>query len=116
MDKQHAVINYEPNTDEHKVKDLGSLNGVSVYLPPLVCVLTPSFTSRKKKNHCSYNGRLDCFILQQQMCERSLSGGSREFLFSVKSKVGVCSRVLCCTSTENRLDAVRLKSLSRGNR
>lgn len=30
MDKQHAVINYEPNTDEHKVKDLGSLNGVSV--------------------------------------------------------------------------------------
>lgn len=29
MDKQHAVINYEPDTDEHKVKDLGSLNGVS---------------------------------------------------------------------------------------
>lgn len=29
MDKQHAVINYEPNADEHKVKDLGSLNGVS---------------------------------------------------------------------------------------
>ncbi|KAM7393780.1 hypothetical protein PAMP_020629 [Pampus punctatissimus] len=27
VDKQHAVINYEPNTDEHKVKDLGSLNG-----------------------------------------------------------------------------------------
>lgn len=29
MDKQHAVINYDPNTDEHMVKDLGSLNGVS---------------------------------------------------------------------------------------
>lgn len=29
MDKQHAVINYEASTDEHKVKDLGSLNGVS---------------------------------------------------------------------------------------
>ena len=29
MDKQHAVINYEAGTDEHKVKDLGSLNGVS---------------------------------------------------------------------------------------
>lgn len=29
MDKQHAVINYEPASDEHKVKDLGSLNGVS---------------------------------------------------------------------------------------
>ena len=29
VDKQHAVINYEPITDEHKVKDLGSLNGVS---------------------------------------------------------------------------------------
>lgn len=28
MDKQHAVINYEASTDEHKVKDLGSLNGV----------------------------------------------------------------------------------------
>lgn len=31
MDKQHAVINYEPGSDEHKVKDLGSLNGVSVF-------------------------------------------------------------------------------------
>ncbi|XP_029294991.1 centrosomal protein of 170 kDa isoform X2 [Cottoperca gobio] len=30
VDKQHAVINYEPNTDEHKVKDLGSLNGTFV--------------------------------------------------------------------------------------
>lgn len=28
VDKQHAVINYEVATDEHKVKDLGSLNGV----------------------------------------------------------------------------------------
>ncbi|KAK3573976.1 hypothetical protein QTP86_034387, partial [Hemibagrus guttatus] len=27
VDKQHAVINYEPASDEHKVKDLGSLNG-----------------------------------------------------------------------------------------
>ncbi|KAJ0050474.1 hypothetical protein NL108_003712, partial [Boleophthalmus pectinirostris] len=30
VDKQHAVINYEPNSDEHKVKDLGSLNGTFV--------------------------------------------------------------------------------------
>ncbi|XP_045903865.1 centrosomal protein of 170 kDa isoform X1 [Micropterus dolomieu] len=30
VDKQHAVINYEPNRDEHKVKDLGSLNGTFV--------------------------------------------------------------------------------------
>ncbi|XP_005930605.1 centrosomal protein of 170 kDa isoform X5 [Haplochromis burtoni] len=30
VDKQHAVINYEPGTDEHKVKDLGSLNGTFV--------------------------------------------------------------------------------------
>uniref|UniRef100_A0A674NCP9 Centrosomal protein 170Ab n=1 Tax=Takifugu rubripes TaxID=31033 RepID=A0A674NCP9_TAKRU len=30
VDKQHAVINYEPDTDEHKVKDLGSLNGTFV--------------------------------------------------------------------------------------
>lgn len=29
VDKQHAVINYEHNADEHMVKDLGSLNGVS---------------------------------------------------------------------------------------
>lgn len=28
VDKQHAVINYNPATDEHLVKDLGSLNGV----------------------------------------------------------------------------------------
>ncbi|XP_036402425.1 centrosomal protein of 170 kDa-like isoform X2 [Megalops cyprinoides] len=30
VDKQHAVINYEPSSDEHKVKDLGSLNGTFV--------------------------------------------------------------------------------------
>ncbi|XP_029790698.1 centrosomal protein of 170 kDa isoform X9 [Suricata suricatta] len=28
VDKQHAVINYDASTDEHLVKDLGSLNGV----------------------------------------------------------------------------------------
>ena len=38
VDKQHAVINYEPNADEHKVKDLGSLNGVSFYIDPLSCI------------------------------------------------------------------------------
>ncbi|OXB80320.1 UNVERIFIED_CONTAM: hypothetical protein H355_013718 [Colinus virginianus] len=27
VDKQHAVLNYDPSTDEHLVKDLGSLNG-----------------------------------------------------------------------------------------
>ena len=31
VDKQHAVINYEAGADEHKVKDLGSLNGVSAH-------------------------------------------------------------------------------------
>ncbi|XP_026210872.1 centrosomal protein of 170 kDa protein B isoform X2 [Anabas testudineus] len=30
VDKQHAVINYNINTDEHMVKDLGSLNGTFV--------------------------------------------------------------------------------------
>ncbi|XP_062863851.1 centrosomal protein of 170 kDa protein B [Trichomycterus rosablanca] len=30
VDKQHAVINYDPATDEHLVKDLGSLNGTFV--------------------------------------------------------------------------------------
>ncbi|XP_051510626.1 centrosomal protein of 170 kDa protein B-like isoform X2 [Myxocyprinus asiaticus] len=30
VDKQHAVINYNPGTDEHLVKDLGSLNGTFV--------------------------------------------------------------------------------------
>lgn len=29
VDKQHAVINYDTDTDEHMVKDLGTLNGVS---------------------------------------------------------------------------------------
>lgn len=34
VDKQHAVINYDAKKDEHMVKDLGSLNGVSVsWLP-----------------------------------------------------------------------------------
>ncbi|RVE57096.1 hypothetical protein OJAV_G00212770 [Oryzias javanicus] len=30
VDKQHAVINYSSSTDEHMVKDLGSLNGTFV--------------------------------------------------------------------------------------
>uniref|UniRef100_A0A673Z037 Centrosomal protein 170B n=1 Tax=Salmo trutta TaxID=8032 RepID=A0A673Z037_SALTR len=30
VDKQHAVVNYNPATDEHMVKDLGSLNGTFV--------------------------------------------------------------------------------------
>ncbi|XP_059505124.1 centrosomal protein of 170 kDa protein B-like isoform X2 [Stegostoma tigrinum] len=30
VDKQHAVINYDTATDEHRVKDLGSLNGTFV--------------------------------------------------------------------------------------
>ncbi|XP_021248037.1 centrosomal protein of 170 kDa isoform X6 [Numida meleagris] len=30
VDKQHAVLNYDPSTDEHLVKDLGSLNGTFV--------------------------------------------------------------------------------------
>uniref|UniRef100_A0A673KSH4 Centrosomal protein of 170 kDa-like n=1 Tax=Sinocyclocheilus rhinocerous TaxID=307959 RepID=A0A673KSH4_9TELE len=30
VDKQHAVINYESSSDQHKVKDLGSLNGTFV--------------------------------------------------------------------------------------
>ncbi|XP_034051324.1 centrosomal protein of 170 kDa protein B isoform X2 [Thalassophryne amazonica] len=30
VDKQHAVINFDANTDEHMVKDLGSLNGTFV--------------------------------------------------------------------------------------
>lgn len=30
VDKQHAVINYDSNADEHMVKDLGSLNGTFV--------------------------------------------------------------------------------------
>ncbi len=33
VDKQHAVINYDVSTDEHLVKDLGSLNGVSSLRP-----------------------------------------------------------------------------------
>ncbi|KAK1795645.1 hypothetical protein P4O66_001141 [Electrophorus voltai] len=31
VDKQHAVINFSPATDEHLVKDLGSLNGHEKY-------------------------------------------------------------------------------------
>ncbi|TMS21541.1 Centrosomal protein of 170 kDa protein B [Larimichthys crocea] len=35
VDKQHAVINYDKNTDEHMVKDLGSLNGHEKYTSQL---------------------------------------------------------------------------------
>lgn len=55
VDKQHAVVNYEPNADEHKVKDLGSLNGVSACLPlPLVFSPTaPCLGKREGKKHSS---------------------------------------------------------------
>lgn len=39
VDKQHAVINYDQKSDEHMVKDLGSLNGVS-----------KNYKLKKKKN------------------------------------------------------------------
>ncbi|XP_062945912.1 centrosomal protein of 170 kDa protein B isoform X2 [Cynocephalus volans] len=35
VDKQHAVINYDPDRDEHWVKDLGSLNGHEKYTSQL---------------------------------------------------------------------------------
>lgn len=46
VDKQHAVINYDQDRDEHWVKDLGSLNGVSVLgsclvMPPGTCPEPP---------------------------------------------------------------------------
>lgn len=48
MDKQHAVINYEPTTDEHKVKDLGSLNGVSKILINMIMKLFMCFINCSK--------------------------------------------------------------------
>lgn len=48
MDKQHAVINYEPSTDEHKVKDLGSLNGVSKILINMIMKLFMCFINCSK--------------------------------------------------------------------
>ena len=46
VDKQHAVINYDPNTDEHMVKDLGSLNGVS---GSVSCAKTDCFCPESKE-------------------------------------------------------------------
>lgn len=46
MDKQHAVINYEAGTDEHKVKDLGSLNGVSTQIE--ICKSESSKVTQEK--------------------------------------------------------------------
>lgn len=48
VDKQHAVINYDQDRDEHWVKDLGSLNGVSARPPRLAPPLhdhAPSVTT-----------------------------------------------------------------------
>ena len=47
VDKQHAVINYEAGTDEHKVKDLGSLNGVSTQIE--ICKFRERLGQRKIK-------------------------------------------------------------------
>lgn len=49
VDKQHAVINYEAGTDEHKVKDLGSLNGVSTQR--VICI-TRQREKRTRENKC----------------------------------------------------------------
>ena len=46
VDKQHAVINYDANTDEHMVKDLGSLNGVS---GSVSCAKTDRFCPEAKE-------------------------------------------------------------------
>lgn len=52
MDKQHAVINYEPNTDEHKVKDLGSLNGVSFCELGNLSLAPPNIGNARHESNC----------------------------------------------------------------
>lgn len=92
MDKQHAVINYEPNADEHKVKDLGSLNGVSVCLPSLVFIPTASSTScleKRERKKTESNPMKDCSVL---------------FHSSVMSMQVCFFCDLRSTSTENRLN------------
>lgn len=61
VDKQHAVINYDSATDEHLVKDLGSLNGVSseCFIYTLVrqcpCLLSMASFAKRKKNKINQN-------------------------------------------------------------
>lgn len=58
VDKQHAVINYNPTTDEHLVKDLGSLNGVR-----LEC--THYYTLQQTIQHTLQHTITHCNTLQQ---------------------------------------------------
>lgn len=54
VDKQHAVINYEAATDQHKVKDLGSLNGVSVQAEPGIRCRDGNNRIRKQRQDRGY--------------------------------------------------------------
>ncbi|RXN28306.1 centrosomal protein of 170 kDa-like [Labeo rohita] len=49
VDKQHAVINYESSSDEHKVKDLGSLNGHEKFTSQLQLGKKPTCAEPLKK-------------------------------------------------------------------
>ncbi|XP_068194179.1 centrosomal protein of 170 kDa protein B isoform X4 [Antennarius striatus] len=49
VDKQHAVINYDTRTDEHMVKDLGSLNGHEKYTSQLQLSLKSLEAKMKEK-------------------------------------------------------------------
>lgn len=61
VDKQHAVINYDSATDEHLVKDLGSLNGVSLecfiytFARQCPCLLSMKSFAKRKKNKINNN-------------------------------------------------------------
>ncbi|XP_078261471.1 centrosomal protein of 170 kDa isoform X9 [Rhinoraja longicauda] len=49
VDKQHAVINYNSTEDEHKVKDLGSLNGHEKFTSQLQLQQKPPEVEESKK-------------------------------------------------------------------
>lgn len=67
VDKQHAVINYDTSTDEHKVKDLGSLNGVGWFY---ICIYMLDIQSSRAFDSSS-SVRLQTFVndvrIQEQM-------------------------------------------------
>nr|CAI9696038.1 unnamed protein product [Rangifer tarandus platyrhynchus] len=64
VDKQHAVINYDQDRDEHWVKDLGSLNGpsdlLSLWGVTLVC---PSEQHRRAR----------CFTAPRALAQRPIA-------------------------------------------
>ncbi|KAE8586889.1 hypothetical protein XENTR_v10021788 [Xenopus tropicalis] len=62
VDKQHAVINYDSDKDEHRVKDLGSLNGTFVND---VRIPDQKYITLKLSDNIRFGYDINTYVLEQ---------------------------------------------------